>query len=43
MKITEDVRRFAEEQGVQEVAALEAGLRAKADEFRGSGGEIYVK
>jgi len=37
MKITEEVRRFADE---QEIAA---GLKAKAEEFRQTGGEIYVK
>jgi phosphomethylpyrimidine synthase len=42
MKITEDVRRFAAEQGLAEEAALEAGLQAKAGEFRAAGGEIYL-
>ncbi|HEY9155659.1 MAG TPA: phosphomethylpyrimidine synthase ThiC [Opitutaceae bacterium] len=41
MKITEDVRRFAEEQGLQSAEAIEAGMRKKSDEFRRSGGEIY--
>jgi phosphomethylpyrimidine synthase len=41
MKITDDVRRFAEEHGLETTEALEAGLRAKADEFREHGGEIY--
>jgi phosphomethylpyrimidine synthase len=41
MKITEDVRRFAEQQGLAEEGAIEAGLQAKADEFRRAGGEIY--
>ena len=42
MRITEDVRRYAEEQGLQTAEAIDAGLRAKADEFREAGGEIYV-
>jgi phosphomethylpyrimidine synthase len=42
MRITEDVRRYAEEHGMQTTEALEAGLREKADEFKKSGGEIYV-
>jgi phosphomethylpyrimidine synthase len=42
MRITEDVRRYAEEQGLAAAEAIDAGLRAKADEFRASGGEIYV-
>jgi phosphomethylpyrimidine synthase len=41
MRITEDVRRYAEEQGIAEAQALAAGLEAKADEFRQAGGEIY--
>jgi phosphomethylpyrimidine synthase len=42
MKITEDIRRFAEEQGVESGEAIEAGMREKSREFRESGGEIYV-
>jgi phosphomethylpyrimidine synthase len=41
MRITEDVRKFAEEQGLQSVEAIEAGMKAKSDEFRQTGGEIY--
>jgi phosphomethylpyrimidine synthase len=42
MRITEDVRRYAEEHGMQGAEALEAGLAEKADEFKKSGGELYV-
>ncbi|MBK9992382.1 MAG: phosphomethylpyrimidine synthase ThiC [Verrucomicrobia bacterium] len=42
MKITEDVRKFAEAQGVGENEAVVAGLQAKAEEFRKQGGEIYL-
>jgi phosphomethylpyrimidine synthase len=42
MKITDDVRRYAEEQGLTTEAAIEAGLREKSQEFREKGGEIYV-
>jgi len=42
MKITEDVRAFAASQGVGEEAAVVAGLKAKADEFRQTGGELYL-
>jgi len=42
MKITDDVRRYAEEQGLTTEAALEAGMRAKSGEFLENGGEIYV-
>ena len=41
MKITEDVRKYADEQGIAEAEAIEAGLKAKAGEFREAGGEIY--
>ena len=42
MKITDDVRRYAEEHGLDSVAALESGLKEKAGEFRETGGEIYI-
>ena len=43
MKITDDIRKFAAEQGMETVEAVEAGMREKADEFREAGGEIYVE
>ena len=43
MKITQDVREFAEKQGLSEQEALEKGMEAKAVEFVGSGAEIYRK
>jgi phosphomethylpyrimidine synthase len=43
MKITEDVRKYAAEQGLAEVEALESGLQAKAKEFADKGAEIYAK
>jgi phosphomethylpyrimidine synthase len=42
MKITDDVRRYAEEHGMGADEALESGLKEKAGEFRDTGGEIYV-
>jgi phosphomethylpyrimidine synthase len=42
MKITEDVRAYAREQGLAPDQALEAGLDAKAEEFRGQGKSLYV-
>jgi phosphomethylpyrimidine synthase len=42
MKITDEVRRYAEEQGLTTEAALEAGMKAKSGEFLEQGGEIYV-
>ncbi len=41
MKITQDVREYAEKAGVAEEKALAAGMSAKAKEFVESGGEIY--
>jgi phosphomethylpyrimidine synthase len=41
MKITQDVREYAESQGVDEQAALEKGMAEKAREFREQGAEIY--
>jgi phosphomethylpyrimidine synthase len=44
MKITQEVREYAAQQGVAaETVALAQGLRDKADEFRKGGGEIYRK
>jgi phosphomethylpyrimidine synthase len=43
MRITEDVRKFAAEQGITEEAALEEGLKQKATEFTKAGSEIYAK
>ncbi len=41
MKITQDVRDYAAEHGLDASAVLEAGMRDKATEFVESGGEIY--
>ena len=41
MKITQDVRDYAKEHGVDEVVALDAGMAEKAAEFRAGGAEIY--
>ncbi len=43
MKITEDVRKYAAEKGLDAETALEEGMREKAEEFSKKGGEIYVK
>jgi phosphomethylpyrimidine synthase len=43
MKITEDVRKFAAEQGLAEDAALTRGLEQKATEFTKAGAEVYAK
>ncbi|MGI9243461.1 MAG: phosphomethylpyrimidine synthase ThiC [Verrucomicrobiales bacterium] len=41
MKITEEVREYARQQGVDAEKALEAGMEEKAKEFAEAGGEIY--
>src|SRR5579885_2301318 len=41
MKITQDVRDYAREHGMNETAALAEGMIEKAREFRESGGELY--
>jgi len=43
MKITEDIRQFAKEQGLETVKAIETGMEQMATEFREKGGEIYVE
>jgi phosphomethylpyrimidine synthase len=43
MKITEDVRKYAAEKGIDESTAIETGLRQKAEEFQHAGAEIYSK
>jgi len=41
MKITEDVRKYAEEKAVDERTALQVGMKEKAEEFKKAGLEIY--
>jgi phosphomethylpyrimidine synthase len=41
MKITEEVRAYAAQQGLAAEEVLAAGLEEKAEEFRQAGGEIY--
>ncbi|MEY2409359.1 MAG: phosphomethylpyrimidine synthase [Verrucomicrobiota bacterium] len=42
MKITEDVRKYAAEQGIAEEEALKKGMEEKSHEFTEKGGELYV-
>jgi phosphomethylpyrimidine synthase len=42
MRITEDVRKYAAEQGIAEQEALAAGMREKAREFVENGSEVYT-
>src|SRR6516162_5871458 len=43
MKITEDVRKYAAEQGVSEEEALKRGMEEKSKEFVSKGAEVYEK
>jgi hypothetical protein len=43
VKITEDVRKFAEQQKLSESEALQAGMEQKSKEFAEAGSEIYSK
>ena len=43
MKISEDVRKYAAEQGIAEVEALRKGMEAKSKEFVEKGAEVYTK
>jgi phosphomethylpyrimidine synthase len=41
MRITQDVRDYAAEHGVEEAGALDAGMAEKAAQFREAGGKVY--
>jgi len=41
MKITQDVRDYAAKQGMEEAAALEAGMAEKSAEFLAGGAQVY--
>jgi phosphomethylpyrimidine synthase len=43
MKITQDVRDYAAQKGLEEEAALQAGMKEKAEEFKKAGSQIYVE
>ena len=43
MKITEDVRRYAAEQGLSEEEAIRTGMETKSKEFALQGSEVYSK
>jgi len=43
MKITEDVRKYAAEQGISDEAALQKGMEEKSREFAEKGSEVYAK
>lgn len=43
MKITQDVRDYAKEHGLETMEAIEKGMEKKSEEFADAGGEIYIK
>jgi len=43
MKITQDVREYAAQIQIDEEAALNVGLKEKAEQFMAVGAEIYQK
>src|SRR5690554_3401328 len=43
MKISQEVRDYAAEQGIDEVSAIDAGMEAKSREFVESGSKLYDK
>ncbi len=42
MKITQDVRNYAEENGLDTQEAIEEGMKKKAEEFKEKGSEVYL-
>jgi phosphomethylpyrimidine synthase len=42
MKITQDVRKYADEHGLSTVEAIEAGMREKSEEFHAKGDKVYL-
>ena len=43
MKITQDVREFAEKHGLTTKEAIEAGMKTKSSEFKEQGSKLYLK
>ncbi|NDD62514.1 MAG: phosphomethylpyrimidine synthase ThiC [Acidobacteria bacterium] len=43
MRITQDVRDFAAQHGLETAEAIEVGMKEKSEEFRQTGAEIYIK
>ncbi|MCC7076566.1 MAG: phosphomethylpyrimidine synthase ThiC, partial [Acidimicrobiia bacterium] len=42
MRITQDIRSYAEEHGLDTAAVVEAGMREKSREFAAAGGDVYT-
>jgi phosphomethylpyrimidine synthase len=43
MKITEDVHKYAAEQGIAEEEALKTGMEEKSKKFAEKGNELYAR
>ena len=43
MRISDDIRRYADENNMNTSEAIEAGMKAKSEEFHAAGGEIYLE
>ena len=41
MQISQEVREYAKEHGLDDVEAVDAGMKEKAEEFVAAGGKIY--
>jgi phosphomethylpyrimidine synthase len=41
MRIIQDIRDYAKQQGLEEQQAIESGLKDKSNEFKEDGSEIY--
>ena len=42
MNITQDVRKFAEENGMDTAEAIEEGMKKKSQEFKDKGSQVYL-
>lgn len=42
MRITQDIREYAEQNGLDTKEAIEAGMKQKSEDFKAAGGEIYA-
>ncbi|MBB6633689.1 phosphomethylpyrimidine synthase ThiC [Cohnella thailandensis] len=42
MRITQDIRAYAEERGLNDAEAIDAGMKEKAEAFKAAGGNLYA-
>jgi phosphomethylpyrimidine synthase len=43
MRISQDVRAYAAERGMDVTTAVEIGMKEKSDQFRATGAEVYLE